>query len=150
VLRQHPGEAIVSFVALTSTTALLGVPAVAITVFYLIANPITVLQHINIRIPARLDRWLSYVFNTPNMHKVHHLEEIHLSNSNYGYVFSLWDRCFGTFIEPSKEMRWKFGMVEYSADESTNLIDLLAAPLDPKQAEPETPELPPIAVKRRV
>jgi len=122
VLRQHPGEAIVSFIALTSTTALLGIPAFAITVFYVIANPITVLQHVNIRIPEKLDRWLSYVFNTPNMHKVHHLEEIALSNSNYGYVFSLWDRCFGTFIPPSKDLEWKFGMIDIPLTKARTLL----------------------------
>lgn len=130
VLRQHPGEAAVSFVVLSASTALLGIPSFAVMIFYCVANPITVIQHVNIRIPDAIDRPLSYVLNTPNMHKVHHLVDIDLSNSNYGYVLSFWDRCFGTYISPSKQTQWNFGVAEYSTEESTKVSDLLIAPLE--------------------
>ena len=36
------------------------------------------------------------------MHKVHHHFELPYTDSNYGNIFSLWDRLFGTYMELSK------------------------------------------------
>jgi len=49
--------------------------------------------------PIYGERWLAKVFIVPRLHRVHHsaLREEH--DSNYGSVFSLWDRLFGTIKE---------------------------------------------------
>jgi sterol desaturase/sphingolipid hydroxylase (fatty acid hydroxylase superfamily) len=54
--------------------------------------------HSNIDIPKA--RWLEKVFVTPRMHQIHHHANPLRTNSNYGSVFSLWDRLFGTFTDP--------------------------------------------------
>ena len=38
------------------------------------------------------------------MHKVHHHFQLPLTDTNYGNIFSFWDRLFGTFktLNPSK------------------------------------------------
>jgi len=54
--------------------------------------------HSNIQIP-----WASAIekiFVTPRIHFVHHSSTIRLSNSNYGFLFSVWDRLFGTYTDP--------------------------------------------------
>ena len=38
---------------------------------------------------------------TPRFHFVHHSARQHVANSNYGFIFSLWDRMFGTFNDPA-------------------------------------------------
>ena len=45
-----------------------------------------------------LDKALSYVFVTPNMHKFHHHFERPWTDTNYGNIFSVWDRLFGTMV----------------------------------------------------
>ncbi len=37
------------------------------------------------------------VFNTPSLHRIHHARNIRALGKNYGAIFSLWDRMFGTF-----------------------------------------------------
>jgi sterol desaturase/sphingolipid hydroxylase (fatty acid hydroxylase superfamily) len=45
----------------------------------------------------RMPGWFSYVFNTPSHHRVHHGSNAEYLDKNYGGVFILWDRMFGTF-----------------------------------------------------
>ena len=54
--------------------------------------------HANIKLPGKLDRILSYVFVTPDMHKFHHHYRAPWTDSNFGNVFSIWDRMFGTLV----------------------------------------------------
>jgi sterol desaturase/sphingolipid hydroxylase (fatty acid hydroxylase superfamily) len=56
------------------------------------------LIHSNIKVP--FVRTLEFLFVTPRFHFVHHNARIELSNSNYGFVFSVWDRWFGTYTDP--------------------------------------------------
>lgn len=63
-----------------------------------------------------LDKALSLLFVSPNMHKVHHHWKQPFTDSNYGAVFSFWDRLFGTFrkLEP-KDIR--YGLDRYYPNE---------------------------------
>ena len=54
--------------------------------------------HSNIRLP--LSRYIEYVFVTPRYHFVHHSTNRTHSNSNYGFLLSVWDRAFGTYTNP--------------------------------------------------
>lgn len=58
----------------------------------------TYFTHSNISLPDRVDRILSYVIVTPNAHKFHHHYKMPWTNRNYGNIFSIWDRGFGTFV----------------------------------------------------
>ena len=55
--------------------------------------------HSNLRCPFA--QQLEHVFVTPRYHFVHHSAIPHVANSNYGFIFSLWDRLFGTFTDPA-------------------------------------------------
>ena len=60
-------------------------------------------NHANIQISNKVDKLLSYVIVSPNMHKVHHHFELPYTDSNYGNIFSIWDRLFGTYMELNKD-----------------------------------------------
>lgn len=50
-----------------------------------------------------MPRWIEYVFVTPWNHHIHHgKNEIYL-DKNYGSMFIIWDRMFGTFQEPAEK-----------------------------------------------
>ncbi|HTX67147.1 MAG TPA: sterol desaturase family protein [Opitutaceae bacterium] len=53
-------------------------------------------EHTNIDIPIGP---LQYVFITPAYHRVHHSAS-DLCRRNFGTTFSLWDRMFGTYVNP--------------------------------------------------
>ncbi|XP_076031369.1 alkylglycerol monooxygenase-like [Oratosquilla oratoria] len=40
---------------------------------------------------------LEYIFNTPCHHRVHHGSNLDYLDTNYGGIFIIWDRMFGTF-----------------------------------------------------
>ena len=44
-------------------------------------------NHANIQISNKVDKLLSYVIVSPNMHKVHHHFELPYTDSNYGNIF---------------------------------------------------------------
>jgi sterol desaturase/sphingolipid hydroxylase (fatty acid hydroxylase superfamily) len=46
---------------------------------------------------------MSYLIVSPDMHKVHHHYKLPYTDSNYGNIFSVWDRLFGTFRTLPKE-----------------------------------------------
>ena len=62
-----------------------------------------ILAHTALRLPSRPGRALGWIFITPNLHHVHHHFQLPYTNRNYGDVFSIWDRLFGTFTELAKE-----------------------------------------------
>jgi sterol desaturase/sphingolipid hydroxylase (fatty acid hydroxylase superfamily) len=54
-------------------------------------------NHANISLPRWLDHAISYVIVSPDMHHTHHHYTQPYTDSNYGNIFSIWDRLFGTY-----------------------------------------------------
>ena len=59
-----------------------------------------VIEHANIRLWPRLDRVLSLIWVTPNVHKIHHSRQVSETNSNYANLLTVYDRLFGTYTPP--------------------------------------------------
>jgi sterol desaturase/sphingolipid hydroxylase (fatty acid hydroxylase superfamily) len=49
-----------------------------------------------------MPRWFEYVFVTPTNHRVHHGKNTAFIDKNYGSMFIIWDRIFGTYVEPGE------------------------------------------------
>lgn len=43
---------------------------------------------------------LEWLFVTPRYHFVHHGADLRLNGSNFGFLLTLWDRMFGTYVNP--------------------------------------------------
>lgn len=102
--RHHPGDYVIREVFSLLAIVLFGIP-IAFYIFYRIVTIFcTYMTHANIRLPDTLDRIISYVFVSPNMHKFHHHYERPWTDSNFGNIFSIWDRLFGTLVydDPDK------------------------------------------------
>lgn len=54
--------------------------------------------------------WLEWVLITPSNHRVHHAQNPQYLDCNYGGVFILWDRLFGTFQEEDPREPVIFGV----------------------------------------
>lgn len=50
--------------------------------------------------------WLEYVFSTPSHHRVHHGVNDQYLDKNYGGIFIIWDRLFGSFIKEKEKVRY--------------------------------------------
>ena len=55
---------------------------------------------------------LEYVLVAPSNHRVHHAQNAEYIDANYGGVFILWDRIFGSFIEEKDELKPIYGTVK--------------------------------------
>ena len=53
--------------------------------------------------------WYEYVFVSPSNHRIHHAQNKHYVDANYGGVFILWDRLFGTYKEELEELKPIYG-----------------------------------------
>jgi sterol desaturase/sphingolipid hydroxylase (fatty acid hydroxylase superfamily) len=98
-LRHHPLEALNRWVFFTAGVFLMGLPIYAVMIGQTFMSIFTMFTHANIRLPKGLDKALTYVFISPNMHKVHHHWKQPYTDSNYGTALSIWDRLFGTYRE---------------------------------------------------
>lgn len=88
--------------ALTALVKALFILVIGVKPAVVLANEVLVtvlvmLHHANIRLPW--EHWLAKLIVVPSLHRVHHsiLRKEH--DNNYGFVFSFWDRLFGSFAE---------------------------------------------------
>lgn len=117
--RHHPGDYITRELFALGTVVITGAP-IAFYFFYRICTVFfTYFTHSNIYVPRWIDKPLSYVFVTPNMHKFHHHYKRPWTDTNYGNIFSVWDRLFGTFVyDDLKKVRYGLDVLEDSTDEN--------------------------------
>jgi hypothetical protein len=106
-LRQSVSTIVNYFTILLLPAALLGVPAGVIAVI----GPIHLfLQYwYHTQLIGRMG-WLEYLIVTPSQHRVHHAINPEYMDKNYGQVFNLWDRLFGTFREEMPEVPPVYGV----------------------------------------
>ena len=96
-LRHHPAESVLRGVFFLAGVFVAGAPMYAVMIYQTCLILATQFTHANINLPRWLDKGLSYVLVSPNMHKVHHHWQQPYTDSNYGAVLSIWDRLLGTF-----------------------------------------------------
>lgn len=95
--RHHPGESVIRFLFTTLGVLILGAPMWLVFLYQSLSVIFSQLNHANISLPHKVDRVLSFIIVSPDMHKVHHHYLLPYTDSNYGNIFSIWDRLFGTF-----------------------------------------------------
>lgn len=117
--RQHPLETIYRVFFQTTGALILGVPFWMLGVYLLLSATNAQLEHANISLPEKAERFLRYFYTTPSTHKVHHSKVYKESNSNYGNIFSIWDRIFGTYTFVAEPKRIEYGL-DYLPDEKQN------------------------------
>lgn len=95
--RHHPGESVFRFTLTILAVWLTGAPLWLFMLYQSVSVVLSQFNHANIQLPDGLDRLLSWVIVTPNMHHVHHHYTLPYTDTNYGNIFAIWDRIFGTF-----------------------------------------------------
>ena len=95
--RHHPLESLVRFIFTLLAVFLLGTPIGVVMLYQSLSVVLSQFNHANIKLPNKLDVWLSYVLVTPHMHKVHHHYVLPYTDSNFGNIFAIWDRLLGTY-----------------------------------------------------
>lgn len=129
-LRHHPLESVLRGIFFFMGITITGSPMYAVMIYQTILVFFTAFEHANINLPLWLDKGMSYIFISPNMHKVHHHWKQPYTDSNYGTIVSIWDRLLGTYQYLDKK-DIKYGIdKDYPNDKDEEFLMLLKKPFE--------------------
>lgn len=131
--RHHPGESVLRFVFTALGVLVVGSPMWLVFLYQTLSVVATQFNHANIVLPTKIDTLLGYIIVSPDMHKVHHHYKLPFTDSNYGNIFSVWDRLFGTYKTLNRD-QLVYGIDTHMRPEEHNrLKNLLAIPFQKKR-----------------
>lgn len=129
-VRFHPLEAVLSMGLKLGLVWLLGPHPVAVLVFAILLSAASLFTHADFAFPLSVDRVLRWFVVTPSMHRTHHSIRREETDSNYGFLLSLWDRVFGSYrarsIDPERSML--IGVSEWRDARALGIAALLVQP----------------------
>ena len=97
--RHHPLESLIRYAFTLFGVFIVGAPMGVVMLYQSLSLIAAQFGHANISLPKKVDEMLSWIIVTPDMHKVHHHFKLPYTDSNYGNIFSIWDRMLGTFMK---------------------------------------------------
>ncbi|MDP4214687.1 MAG: sterol desaturase family protein [Bacteroidota bacterium] len=118
--RHHPGESVFRAVFTLLAVLITGAPIWLVFLYQSLSVVLSQFNHANISLPKPLDRLIAWVIVSPDMHKVHHHFAQPLTDTNYGNIFSIWDRLFGTYASVKDIRELKYGVDTYPKEEEHN------------------------------
>lgn len=129
-IRFHPVEIALSMLYKCVVVLLLGPSAFAVFLFEVILNASAMFNHMNAKLPKKLDTALRKLIITPDFHRVHHSVIPRETDSNYGFCLSVWDKLFKTYIpQPEKgHDQMLIGLNNYQTSKPTNILWCLKLP----------------------
>lgn len=127
--RFHIGELTISAIIKIGLIFLLGIRFAELIVFETLLVMMAQFQHSVIRVPQWFEQFYWMLFVPPSMHRIHHSVVIRERDTNYGTIFSIWDRILGTLKEKVDQERIKIGLGAYRDLADLRLRNLLIMPL---------------------
>jgi len=106
------------------------IPVVVIVWFSYFGAVHSAFTHTELLISEKIDRYLKYFIITPNMHRIHHSQDMKEGNSNFGNVFPWWDMLFKTYAHKDEENlnQLEFGINVKESPNSNSIKSLLMNP----------------------
>jgi len=129
-VRHHPIEYLLAAGFYWLAVLALGIPVAVVTSHALAVFAAAAVTHGNTRLPDWLERLLQPVVITLDLHLIHHSISYDEQNANFGAVFSVWDRLFGTFarLPRAQQDRIVFGVRELPRRDCLKLSAMLLTP----------------------
>lgn len=131
--RHHPLESVIRYTFTLLGVFIIGAPIGIVMLYQSMSLIATQFSHANIKLPRKVDNALSYFLVSPDMHKVHHHYVLPYTDSNYGNIFSIWDRLLGTYMELDRD-KLIYGVDVFPNEiENGNVWSLLKQPFQKYQ-----------------
>lgn len=124
-IRFHFGEIFFATFIRALVIMVFAIPFTSVVLFEILVLGFTLFHHSNIALPTRFENALSKIIITPSIHWVHHHAVRKDTDSNYGTIFSFWDRLFRT---QSKTIRFETMKIGVQGKTETTFIKLLIKP----------------------
>ena len=128
-LLHHPAEALVSYFLTLTLGILVGLPMIVLVVYGIVSALHNAFVHADVTLPGWMDRILRAVIVTPSMHRTHHLASPREGDSNFGQIFSIWDRIFGTSVSDA-DLNGKLGLLSPERPRSFTALGLMVHPFE--------------------
>lgn len=126
--RFHLGELAISECIKLGLIYLLGADLLGIVIFGGALLLSAQFHHSSLRVPAWLEPAWLVLFVPPSMHRIHHSVKIKERNTNYGTIFSFWDRLMGTLLWGVDQAEIRIGVGGHFEEKKLNLHHLLIMP----------------------
>lgn len=126
--RFHLGEILLSGLVRLAVIYTFGIPLAAYLLFEVLVNLSIQFHHSSLRINPIFERFWALLLVPPFLHRVHHSVKIKERDSNYGVIFSLWDRLFGTLRTRVEQESIVIGIGSHRDFQRLGLFGLLAMP----------------------
>jgi sterol desaturase/sphingolipid hydroxylase (fatty acid hydroxylase superfamily) len=99
-VRNHPVEQLVGMAVAVAISAVLAPSSGVVLAVDALLLMTAFWQHADVRLPTRVASVAERLFVTPRYHRLHHDAAAGAASGNYGDMFTLWDRLFGTERHP--------------------------------------------------
>lgn len=129
--RFHLGEFLITGLVRLAVIYTFGIGLTAYVLFEILVNLAVQFHHSSIRVPEWFERWWVVLFVPPFLHRIHHSVKIREQNSNYGVIFSFWDRLLGTMKTEVDQESILIGTKAEREIDSLSFWQLLLMPLKP-------------------
>ena len=133
-LRFHPGELLLALPVRLAAVIALGVPPAGVLLFEIVFGVANLLEHGNFDLPRRVEPLAQRLFITPALHRAHHASDWKELNTNFGTVFSAWDRFAGTFRRGDGERDVMTGLPDWDHARPPSLWESLFLPVKSRGA----------------
>ena len=135
--RVHPIEIILTQAAYLSVTAMFAPPVAGVLIAELISAFQSFFGHANACLPGWVENPLRLVFVTPDMHRIHHSEEVEEQFANFGDSLPWWDYLLRTYraAPAAGQKGMVVGLKGYQNDASLGLVFMLTQPFLPERKE---------------
>ena len=129
-LLHHPFESLYTAFVVTGFAVLVGMPILVYVYFGLALAIHAVWAHANLVLPDAIDKKLRLLVVTPDVHRTHHSQNMREGNSNFGALFTVWDRLFGTYTDRPQlsEQHLLMGLPEGAKPKAFSVKELLFFP----------------------
>jgi len=127
--RFHFGEVTGSTIITYTLMLFLGATIVEVRLFQVVLFLMAQFGHSNIKLHPTFEKSLWLLIVPPAMHRIHHSNVKEQTDSNYGTIFSFWDRMFKTFVKDVDQNNIVFGLKEFDNPKELMLLNLLALPI---------------------
>lgn len=126
--RFHLGELLLSVFFRVATVSLLGIGFWVAIAYEVVFEAAAQFHHANWRLPKQLEKIINTLIVTPRMHGIHHSIIRDEFNSNWGTIFSFWDRLHGTHRMDVTEDELTLGVPAYRDEDELTVGKLFAMP----------------------
>jgi sterol desaturase/sphingolipid hydroxylase (fatty acid hydroxylase superfamily) len=130
-LRYHIGEVIPQFLILAGVVYFIGADPIGVLAFeciFLLAN---LFRHSRFKLSSGFENIFWILFVPPAMHRIHHSVDLEERNTNFGTIFSIWDRFFGTLLTGINQNQIWTGVDGHIQEKKLEIYHLIWMPFTP-------------------